>query len=77
MKSFGRLTTLVILLVLSNFVFSREAYAYIDPGSGSYILQLAIAALLGGLYAIKVFYRSITTFITSLFESKRDEKDAD
>jgi hypothetical protein len=33
---------------------------YIDPGSGSFIVQLVIAALAGSALAIKVFWRQIT-----------------
>jgi len=40
-------------LVLENFL------AYIDPGSGSIILQLVIATLLGGGILIKAFWKKI------------------
>lgn len=32
---------------------------YLDPGSGSFILQIAIAAALGGAYALKVYWKKI------------------
>jgi hypothetical protein len=34
--------------------------AYLDPGSGSFIIQIAIAALLGGAFMIKAFWHQIT-----------------
>jgi hypothetical protein len=37
----------------------RHAYAYVDPGTGSYILQLFLAALFGALFALKVFWTKI------------------
>ncbi len=36
--------------------------AYLDPGSGSYLLQLLIAALLGGLFAIRMYWGRIKSF---------------
>lgn len=36
-----------------------NAYAYIDPGIGSYIFQLLIAGLVGASFLIKVFWRRI------------------
>jgi hypothetical protein len=30
--------------------------AYIDPGTGSYVLQLALAGVLGASYAVKHFW---------------------
>jgi len=47
-------------------------YAYLDPGTGSYFLQLAIAALLGGLYAVKLFWKKIKAFFKNIFS--RGEK---
>lgn len=35
---------------------------YLDPGSGSYILQLLLAALLGGAFALKIFWKRIVAF---------------
>ena len=43
------------------------AYAYIDPSSGSYFLQLALASLLGAAFAVKVFWRRIKLFVSRLF----------
>jgi hypothetical protein len=31
-------------------------FAYIDPGTGSYVLQLAIAGALGASYAVKHYW---------------------
>lgn len=49
-------------------------YAYLDPGTGSYFFQLIIAALLGGLFAIKLFWNSIKAFFVKVF-SKRPKND--
>jgi hypothetical protein len=35
------------------------AYAYLDPGTGSILLQGAIAALAGGLMAIRSYWQRI------------------
>jgi hypothetical protein len=44
-------------------------FAYIDPGSGSMLFQILMAGLLGGLYAIKTFWRQITGFFRKLFRN--------
>jgi hypothetical protein len=33
--------------------------AYLDPGSGSILLQLVIAAALGAAFAVKVYWKKI------------------
>lgn len=45
--------------------------AYLDPGSGSFILQLLIAAILGSIVAIRAYWGRIKTRIKSLL-SKSD-----
>lgn len=42
-------------------------HGYIDPGSGSYLVQVIVAALLGGLFAIKLFWNRIRIGCTNLF----------
>ena len=37
---------------------------YIDPGSGSYLIQVIIAAILGALFYIKNFWLRIKSFFT-------------
>ncbi len=45
--------------------------AYLDPGTGSYIVQLLLAGLMGGLFLVKVYWKKIKGFFASLF-SKGD-----
>ena len=43
-----------------------RANAYLDPGSGSVLLQLLLAALLGGGFLIKAYWRKIINFFRKL-----------
>ena len=47
--------------VLAGIVASK--LAYLDPGSGSYLIQILIATLLGGAFVIKAFWRQILHFL--------------
>ncbi|WP_169749163.1 hypothetical protein [Flavihumibacter petaseus] len=44
---------------------------YIDPGSGSYLVQMIIAAILGAMFYFKNIWFRIRTFFTG---RKRDDK---
>ena len=57
----------VILACLLSMIFTRDAYAYLDPGSGSYILQMIVAGLLGASLAIKIYWRRIRAYFSRLF----------
>jgi hypothetical protein len=48
---------LILLLTILFQMKSNTAYAYIDPGSGSYILQILIASFLGLIFTFKTFFR--------------------
>jgi hypothetical protein len=53
-----------LLAVLASLLLVREAYAYLDPGTGSYILQILIAGLFGVLFMLKVFWGRIVGFFS-------------
>jgi hypothetical protein len=38
--------------------------AYLDPGSGSYFIQILIATFLGGLFALRASWGRIRDFFT-------------
>ena len=47
----------IIILSLILICLSKNAYAYLDPGTGSYIFQMIAAAVLSSLLAIKIFWK--------------------
>lgn len=54
----------IIWLVLAFcFLPARFAHAYIDPGTGSYIIQVIIGVFLGAAYAVKHYWRQIVARI--------------
>jgi len=44
---------------------------YIDPGTGSTIIQIIIAGIIGGLFAIKLFWQNVKLFFFNLFRKKK------
>ena len=44
--------------------------SYIDPGTGSFLLQVLFAGVLGGLAAIKIFWARITGAVTSIWRAR-------
>ena len=49
----------------------HQAFAYIDPGAGSYMLQLLLAGAISTLFAVKVFWGRIKAFFRG--ESDKEE----
>ncbi len=50
---------------------------YLDPGSGSFIIQIAIAALLGLGVAIRVSWSKIKKFLGIAPKTEDEDSDAD
>ncbi len=73
MKYGTGLRAAVMLSAIAVLLLPGVAAAYIDPGTGSYILQMVLGGLLGGLFAIKVYWKKITAF----FRKKSLEKKVD
>jgi len=71
MKHCGLLTRLTVLLSLVLLMFPRKAFAYLDPGTGSYILQLVLAALFGASFAVRIYFKNVKSFIGRIFSKKK------
>ena len=67
-----RLLSVVFLITVSIVLSYQPAHAYLDPATGSYILQLVLAGLLGAALAVKIFWRNLRSFFSNLFSKGRD-----
>lgn len=56
----------------SNFPCGVQAY--IDPGTGSIIIQVLIGVIVSGMLVGKIFWNRIKAFVMSLF-TKRNKYD--
>ena len=60
----------IFTLALYALIVPRPARAYLDAGTGSYLIQIVIAFVAGGLFMFKAFWRKIWFFL------KRSKKSA-
>jgi len=57
------ITGLAALSLALLCVTPLDAWAYIDPGTGSYLFQLGLAAVLAGLYTVRrQWYALVSVF---------------
>lgn len=66
----------VIILLIALFlqiIFTNPAHAYIDPGTGSMIVQAVIAAVAAVSVSIGIFWRRIRPFFDRLFGRNHDK----
>jgi hypothetical protein len=61
----------LILIVVLQSALLQNAFAYLDPGIGSYVFQVIIATFIGVLFTIKMFWQKIKNFFSNLFSKKQ------
>jgi hypothetical protein len=60
MTGTSTITTFVIVL-LYTIGFPKQALAYLDPGSGSMMLQLVLGGAAGLIVVLKLYWKSIVS----------------
>lgn len=62
------------VLLLTVFLFSESASAYLDPGTGSFVLQFFLAGVFAASFALKMFWKNIKEFFTGKRTSNNDKE---
>ena len=73
MKMLRRVISVAGILGIHHLLNPQTAHAYLDPGTGSYLFQIFIAGLIGGAFALKIFWRRIWLFFSRLFSKKGND----
>lgn len=64
------MTTAMLFLLALLVALVEPAYAYVDPGSVSVLIQFLIAAVAGGMLA---FRSHVSRIFRSVFAKKKDD----
>ena len=63
--------TSVIIIFLLLLTYQKVAFAYLDPGTGSAIIQSLIAGGIAAMYFFSTFYTKIKSFLFRIFSKKK------
>lgn len=74
MYKFTHNKMMLIIFGMLYLIFPQVAYSYLDPGTGSYILQIILAAFVGVAFTMKIYWAKIKTFLVNLFSKKSEKK---
>ena len=68
----------MLIIIGSIMVFHIHwVMAYLDPGSGSYILQLVIAGFMGALFMLGVYWRKVKAFVKNVFNKEEGAENSE
>lgn len=74
MRSRAGLTSVLLAVVCLSTVSIDGAYAYIDPGTGSYILQLLIGGSVAAVFLVKMYWQRLLAVFSRNKPKDRDEQ---
>jgi hypothetical protein len=65
------------MFFLVCLILAPNAFAYLDPGTGSMILQLAAGAFLGALLTVKFWWMKVKDLFSKVFGGKKEDAGSD
>jgi hypothetical protein len=74
MKSAQRILVFTLALFWSVLFLTQPAHAYLDPGTGSYFMQVLMAFLLGGAFTVKMYWHRLRTVFSEESSYADDSK---
>jgi hypothetical protein len=63
---------LAIWLAIQLAGFSAAAHAYLDPGTGSILVQSLLAGIAGAVAVISLYWQRVKAFFVNMRKSSRD-----
>lgn len=64
----------ILIFIALLVMTTKKSHAYIDPGSGSYLLQIFLAFVLGSSFALRSYWKKLFNYLSRFF--KKPAKDA-
>ncbi len=68
-----RVLTLCLGIALCSLIIPQPTLAYIDPGTGSFVLQIILAGIAGMLLGIKVMWGRIKSLFSGPSSNQQEK----
>lgn len=63
--------SVILLTAFFGVVSTKDAYAYMDPGTGSFLIQVLLGGLFASLFVLKVFWMRVTGTLSRVLSKLR------
>jgi hypothetical protein len=71
MGRYPHVIKMLLNATLLLLIFPGVAHAYLDPGTGSLILQVVLAGVLTVLYTIKMYWQQLKFYVSTRLLRRR------
>ena len=65
---------IIIIGLITNFFFISKSFAYIDPGTGTIIIQAIIGLIATISTTIYIYFKKIKSFFSNIKNVKKKKK---
>lgn len=63
----------IILIITTLIIIPRAVHAYIDPGTGTYLLQIIAALIVSSLFVLRTGWKQVVCAAKRIFKHKKSE----
>ena len=63
-----------LIYILTLIFFPTKAFAYLDPGTGSIILQAILGFIAATITSVSIYWGKFKSLISKLFDKKKENK---
>ena len=63
-----------LLYIFTLIVFPTNAFAYLDPGTGSIILQAILGFIAATIASVSIYWTKFKSLISKLLNKKKENK---
>ncbi|MDB3932110.1 hypothetical protein N9374_03430 [Candidatus Pelagibacter sp.] len=63
-----------LLYIFTLIVLPTNAFAYLDPGTGSIILQAILGFIAATIASVSIYWTKFKSLISKLFNKKKENK---
>ncbi len=61
---------IILVSIILNIFFTKSAFAYLDPGTGSIILQALLGAIAAAASYCAFYWNKVKNFFKKIFKKK-------
>ena len=65
---------IIILSLIINLILANKAFAYLDPGTGSIILQAILGVIAATASYCAFYWNKVKSFFKNIFKKKENNK---
>ena len=65
-----------IYLTILFFFYPNVSYAYLDPGTGSILLQAILGGIAMGFVTIKIWWKKLKAFLSKILKKKSKQPES-